>query len=559
MLLVSSRVDFSNPNYLPIIKERAERLVGIRKDRSVLPALYKYYSSHPIDFIEDWMWTYDPRVMPSFRPFILWQKQKDYINWLQVRMSTKTDGLVEKSRDVGATWLNIAYSIWAWRYFQVKIGFGSRKEALVDRLGDPDSIFEKGRMILDRLPHEFLPVGYNRDDHSTHMKFINPEIGSTITGEAGDNIGRGGRSTIYFKDESAFYERAAKIEAALSQNSDVKIDVTTPNGVGNVFYQKRMSGKYPLFILDWKDDPRKNKEWYNDQVKRLDPIIVAQEIDRDYGGSIDGLLIPAKWVRAAINFPITPSGIRRAGLDVADEGADKNSLSVAHGSLLEYCHAWHKGNTTQTTRQAVAICQAKECFVLRYDKIGVGAGVKGELSNERYNSIIKAVGINSSSSPTPGFYELSGKKNEDMFRNLRAQMYWLLRRRFEKTYEHVEGIKEHPEDEMISIPNDPELTAELSQITYFYSENGKIQIESKDDMKKRGLKSPNKADSTALCFAPVFLKRAGSFGRHPDQDVSKNTTFPADVIQEIVGKRCGTFGRNKRMLIGRSSHYATNR
>jgi hypothetical protein len=357
---------------------------------------------------------------------------------------------------------------------------------------------------------------------------------------------------MYFKDESAFYERPMLIESAISQNSDVKIDISTPNGIGNLFYQKRMSGKYPLFVFDWKDDPRKSKEWYDEQVKRLDPVIVAQEIDRDYGGSLEGILIPSKWVKAAINFDIKPSGIRRAGLDVADEGADKNSLSIAHGSVLEHCSAWHKGNTTQTTRRAVAICQAKDCYILRYDKIGVGAGVKGELSNQHYDNIIKAVGINSGSSPTPGFYENSQKK-EDMFRNLRAQMYWLLRRRFEKTYEHVSNIKEHNPDEMISIVKDHELIAELSQITYFYSENGKIQIESKADMKRRGLKSPNKADSTAYCFAPVFLKRVGTFGTRPSDDTTKNSTIPEDVIKEITGKRAGTFGRNK-MMIGRREH-----
>lgn len=553
MMLVDTNFDFKNPDYVPIIRMRVKRLMGIREKRDkYLPALYKYYAEHPIDFIEDWMWTYDPRVTPAWRPFILWQKQKEYIEWLMERNESKTDGIVEKSRDAGATWLSMAFSIWMWRFHQTKIGFGSRKEALVDRLGDPDSIFEKGRLILDRLPPEFLPVGYERDLHSTHMKFINPENGSTITGEAGDNIGRGGRSTMYFKDESAYYERPMKIESALSQNSDVKIDISTPNGIGNVYYQKRMSKKLSLFIFDWRDDPRKDEAWYKDQVDKNDPIIVSQEIDRDYGGSVEGIVIPSRWVQSAIGLVLPKSGIKRAGLDVADEGADKNALAIAHGSVLELIEAWHKGNTTETTRKAVGTCRLQDCFNLRYDKIGVGAGVKGELlSNQLKYHDIRSSAICSGSSPVPGYYEDSGKKNEDMFLNLRSQMWWILRRRFEKTFEHVSGIKEHSPDDMISIPNDHELIAELSQVKYKFSGNGKIQIESKESMHKRGVKSPNKADAVTYCFAPIHHKRIGAFGR---QASTSNSTINENTVQEIVGHKIGVFGRNKRLRMAMGVH-----
>lgn len=555
MMMITQRFDYRNPDYAPVIRERASRLIEIRKNpRKILPALYQYYANnHVVDFIEDWMWTYDPRVTPAWKPFLLWPRQREYMQWLLDRYHHKEDGLVDKSRDVGITWLSMAFSIWMWRFKEGnKIGFGSRKEMLVDRLGDPDSIFEKGRLILDRLPPEFLPVGFVSAIHSTHMKFINPENGNTITGEAGDNIGRGGRSTIYFKDESAFYERPLKIESALSQNSDVKIDLSTHNGIGTLFYQKRHSGNFPIFEFDWKDDPRKDEKWYNEQVVKLDPVIVAQEIDRDPGSSVENVLIPAKWVRAAVGLSIERSGIKRAGLDVADEGADKNALAIAWGSVLEKIESWHKGNTTQTTRKAVDRCREFQCFNLRYDKIGVGAGVKGETSNEIYQDF-RIVGLNSGSSPTPGCYEASGKTNSDMFRNLRAQMWWLLRRRFEKTYEHTTGIKNHPVDEMISIPNDVELITELSQPTYFFSDNGKIQVESKDDMRKRGVRSPNKADAVCMAFAPVFYKRVGTFGgrgfsQGETKQTSNSTTHP-DVMKEIVGKRIGTFGGHRHVTM----------
>ncbi|NOZ53812.1 MAG: hypothetical protein GXP08_11885 [Gammaproteobacteria bacterium] len=331
-------------------------------------------------------------------PFILFPRQKEYIYWLLDKYESKEDALVEKSRDAGATWLNMAFSVWMWRFHRgVKIGFGSRKEMLVDRLGDPDSIFEKGRMILKNMPKEILPVGFNINLHTPYMKILNPENSSAITGEAGDNIGRGGRSSMYFKDESAFYERAERIDAALSQNSNVKIDVSTPNGNGNPFYRKRFSGKLPVFTFHWKDDPRKDEKWYQKQIDTLDAVTVAQEIDIDYSASVEGICIPSKYVRAAVNLKLDASGDKVAGLDVADEGGDDNVLLGMHGVVVKFIETWKIGNTTQTTRKAHRIATNKGYSKVNFDSIGVGAGVKGEAASIieiNKKSKVRFIGIN---------------------------------------------------------------------------------------------------------------------------------------------------------------------
>jgi len=512
---MQTKIDFTAPDYVAILKERQDRLVMIRKNPKKRNGMLAHYrkggAQGCIDFIEDWMFTYDPRREIQWLPFCLFPKQKEFMYWLHDHFISKDDGLVEKSRDVGLTWMCMAFSIWLWRFTESKIGFGSRKEALVDHLGDPDSIFEKGRMILSHFPREILPKKFDLAKHAGFLKIINPQTGAAITGEAGDNIGRGGRNTIYFKDEAAFYERPMRIEAALSQNSDVKIDLSTPNGTGNPFHNKRQSYvEEDIFVFDWRDDPRKTPEWYAEQERKLDPIILAQEVNRDYGASVEGVVIPLRWVKAAINLDLPANGSTEAGLDVADEGKDQNALVIRKGVVVRFIDSWHKGNTTQTTQKAAFICREHRCHSLRYDKIGVGAGVKGELSNAGYADIIP-VPINSSSSPTPGWYS-EEKKNEDMFLNYRAQMWWGLRRRFEKTYEYVTEGREYPADELISIPDDRELQNEISSPKYKFSGAGRVQIESKKDMARRGIKSPNKADALAICFGPVRIKRAGSWG-----------------------------------------------
>jgi phage terminase large subunit len=168
---------------------------------------------------------------------------------------------------MGLSWLCVGFAVWMFLFWPgTVVGFGSRKEEYVDDLSDPKSLFWKIRNFIALLPQEFQPAGWNEKKHAPYMAAVNPENGSRIVGEAGDNIGRGARTSIYFKDESAFYERPEKIDAALSQTSNCKIDVSTPNGEGNPFARKRKSGKVKVFTFHWRDDPRKGQAWYDKQV-----------------------------------------------------------------------------------------------------------------------------------------------------------------------------------------------------------------------------------------------------------------------------------------------------
>ena len=196
------------PNYIPTFMWRQEELLKLRSNPDLLFGAKEYYRTRPVQFIMDWVDTYDPRNagkdgMLTRMPFLLFPRQKEMIRFLQAMLEGEEDGLIEKCRDAGATWLCVAFSVWLWLFWPgVAIGWGSRKEQYVDKLGVIDSIFEKIRQVIKGLPPEFLPVGFSMKDHLSYMRIINPENGSTIVGEAGDNIGRGGRTRIYFKDEA---------------------------------------------------------------------------------------------------------------------------------------------------------------------------------------------------------------------------------------------------------------------------------------------------------------------------------------------------------------------
>lgn len=477
----------------------------------------------PVYFINNYCYTCDPRDLSTW-PFDLFPKQAEFIRWIEQREKQQEDGVVEKSRDVGVTWLCCAYALHGWLFrMNFHVGFGSRKLELVDRLGDLDCIFEKMRFMLYGLPNWMRPKGYKRSEHDNHARLVNPQLGTTITGEGGDNIGRGGRKLIYFVDEAAFLERQQSVERALSQTTRVRIDVSTHNGPGTVFYRKRFSGTVPVFVFDWKDDPRKNYTakdelgkvyypWYEEQKRRFDRVTVAQEIDRDASASIEGICIPAMWVLAAVDLVLANTGSRKiAGFDVGEEGPDLSTVIGRVGSTVEMedIVAWGRCNTTETAWRAYDGLIKMKAAEVRYDAGGPGMGVKGtwECSDKRFPFQIIPVDFGATCSEHTIWPD--GQTSKQKFINVRAEMWWALRVRFEKAYEYVVEGKEHPYEEMISIPNHPQLIAELSMpLVKYTGDGGRIQLESKKDMRKRGVKSPDFGDGLALAFWTPKLKEA---------------------------------------------------
>ena len=116
-----------------------------------------------------------------------------------------------------------------------------------------------------------------------------------------------------------------------SYGTEVQIDISTPNGSGNPFHQKALSGTIPKFTYHWTSDPRKNKEWRDKKIKEVGEIIFAQEYDIDYDASLPNIVIPNKYLRECVNIDVDTSGMIIAGLDVADDGEDKNAIVIRQG------------------------------------------------------------------------------------------------------------------------------------------------------------------------------------------------------------------------------------
>lgn len=485
-----------------------------------------------------WVWTFDPRVVvrngsPAFMPFDLFPRQIEMLTFFDERIRNTEDGLVEKIRDIGFTWEAGGFALHKWLFVPgFKTTFGSRKEEYVDKKGEPDSIFEKIRMMRRTLPKWMQPPAFNFTCDN-FMRLVNPYNGNTIKGEAGDQMGRGGRSTWYVIDEAAYIEHGDSVDAATGGNADSRLWASTVRGMSNIFARKRHGGALTpeqIFIFDIKDDPRKTPEWIAKKKRTLEPHVWASEYGRDYTASVEGIAIPAGWVQAAINLRAElerrglpqpePATTGIGGLDVG-AGKAKSVFVARFGPVVLPPTAWGDPDTIETANRALDCAaeihlQRQDGFdcrvrVLNYDAPGVGRGVLDALAHHE-KSELATYGINTGATPSDTKWP-DEMTSVEKFVNLKAELWWKLRSRFKCSHElmlflHGErGGENHALSDCIFLPPlsaGPDvqiLVAQISMVKWFRNEKGKIIMESKSQLSTREIPSPDHADALALTEA----------------------------------------------------------
>ena len=494
------------------IEKKLRSAAELENNIALQAATLLHLRGNVVDFVNDWCWTYDPRsVETPLVPFKLWPRQVEYLHWVSERIQRNESGIVEKSRDVGVTWLNVALAVHMWLFRPGSSWtFGANKAQLVDTLANPDSIIEKCRILIRSLPKWMLPADFSPQHHMLSRRIINPDTGSTIIGEAGPNMGRGGRSTVFVVDEAAHVEQMESVHAAISANSDIRLFVSSVDGMGNWFARKRHSGDLPVFRFHWSDDPRKSSEWAEKKRREIGKITFAAEYDIDYGASVEGLLIQRSWIEASrrLRRLVPDLELRRApaqaGLDVG-AGRDKSVLCIRSGPLVEPLVQWSNPDTVHVAHDAIERAREMGARRLVYDSIGVGHAVGYILANKVDHSLTVipcAVGEPASES----MVWPDGKTSRQRFINRRAELWWLVREALFKTWEHVmflegePGGVEHQLDDLLALPDDEELAAQLNTPRWRRVNDRQIKIESKNELRSRGIQSPDRADALCLTF-----------------------------------------------------------
>jgi hypothetical protein len=181
-------------------------------------------------------------------------------------------------------------------------------------------------------------------------------------------------------------------------------------------------------------------------------------------------LIPLAWAEACVGLNLSAEGDKRLGVDVARYGDDKTVFTRIFGAMVQLQEAVNKKDTNFTTGRIIQLDNADKYDYMAGDDSGVGGGVTDGVQDAGKD--FEPINF--------GFSAIE----DDKFENRKAEIFWVLR----------EDIR----DKRISLPDDKELINQLCSIKYSYTRKGKIKIESKDEMKKRGLRSPDKADSLAI-------------------------------------------------------------
>jgi phage terminase large subunit len=268
--------------------------------------------------------------------------------------------------------------------------------------------------------------------------------------------------------------------------------------------------------INYSDNPRFPKELrdHMEMMREADYEAYLHVYEGEPVGNDELAVIKSAWVSASVDahlkLGLEATGPVQGGFDVADDGPDRNALVWKKGFVTLGAEEWNDKDPNSAASHAHSRCLELAIETLRYDDIGVGAGAKGqfrqmqeqtaEAVGKKYHRVHTDGWTASAAVDNPDREYMPGKKNKDMFLNKKAQAWWTLADKFRNTFNAVNGKPYDPE-KLVSISSGiqhlEKLKAELSQPNRDYV-NGKVKVESKADMKKRGVASPNLADAFVM-------------------------------------------------------------
>lgn len=223
----------------------------------------------------------------------------------------------------------------------------------------------------------------------------------------------------------------------------------------------------PLLLdPEWELDKR--RRWGKESPRYVSKVL------GDFPDIGEDVLITPSMIRAAQERALEPGPFGILGVDVARFGSDRTVIYLRRGPLVRLVGQWSKQATTETTGRVVVAKREMNAHEIRVDGVGVGGGVVDQLLELGHDVLDMQSG--------------AAAQDPEHFLNARAEWYWALRERFEQGDIDIDA-------------DDDELAAQLGAVKYKFTARGQVQIESKDDMRKRHLPSPDRADAVMLTAA----------------------------------------------------------
>lgn len=399
-------------------------------------------------------------------------------------------------------------------YWKVTHRKGVRAFILTHEAEATSNLFDMAARFHEHCPAVVRPQ--TQADNAKELYFGGLDSGYKVGTAGSKGTGRSQTVQYFHGSETGFWPHAEThatgVMQAVPDADDTEVILeSTANGIGNFYHtmwQRAESGHsdYQAIFIPWfwQDEYRKPAKSemrtdYADQYKLDDEQLawMTAKIE-EFGGdesqfhqeypataalafqsSDDRSLIAADRVMAARKCTVIPHGALVGGLDLARFGDDRSAFVMRQGRKMFGAKTWVKRDTMEMAGIATKLIDDNGLVKLFIDVGGLGAGVVDRLRELGYAS--KIIAVNAGEKPS----------DDEKYRNKRAEMWG--------------EMKAWLEEPPIQIPDSDELHADLVGVQYKYDSNQRLVLESKDDMKKRGIRSPDLGDAAALTFAAPVI------------------------------------------------------
>jgi hypothetical protein len=429
------------------------------------------------------------------------------------------------------------------RFFHKVLIVPGTQAFILTHMGDATrSLFAMTKRYNNNLPPGLAPKADK--DNENQLLFNKLNSGYRVGTAGSKEIGRSMTNQLLHMSEYAFYESHGEIKRGIEQTvADIagteKIKESTANGINNAFYSDWQNAKegnsdaINIFVpwywqneytrddkgmqlteeeLDWMEQyqynglSKRHLAWRRNKLNDFDGDYdqkcrgFRQEYpftdEEAFINSITDTFITVEPVQRARKARVESESRLIIGVDPARGGVDKTAICWRKGRLVYKVETYSGLNTMELCGRLKIIIEKDRPVKMFIDCIGLGAGVVDRMQEMGYDV---AIGVNVA----------RAANLSDRFHNLRAELWYDMREWF---------LQDMP----VQIPDDPELQKQLCGLGYRpQGSTGRLVIESKEDAKKRGMDSPDKADALAITFA--YGQHAGESAYNPkmtNQDTS---------------------------------------
>lgn len=264
--LVVPKTEDENLSFRKNLLERAAKDRGLQSD--LLAACSKSF----LFFVNVFCFTYHQfEVLPSgervestkpHRPFITWEIQDVLCDEFELSLKNAEDILIDKSRDLGASWIAVAFLFWLWLFRpDSQMLMMSRVQDYVDQTGNMKALFQKLDYMNERLPSWMRPPdSLPGQKYRTKMHVMNVLNRSVIDGESTtQHAARGDRRLVILLDEFGAVEagKDTEMRTATRDAALMRIINSTVGPAGCEYNRWKNSKQIKVFVLPFYEHPEK--------------------------------------------------------------------------------------------------------------------------------------------------------------------------------------------------------------------------------------------------------------------------------------------------------------